>query len=130
MSGILRLVNRLRMRWYKLDRSVVPAVLRATRRAGKNNRVVALLFVCSAFSPGTIFAAVPQQALTSSDLLVRGRKLLEAGKLAEAELVLDRAAELAPSDPVILTLDGRVKGRLGEYASALALLKRVVQLTP
>jgi tetratricopeptide (TPR) repeat protein len=109
-----------------------PVVLRATRRAGKNNRsrVVALLFVCCAFSPRTIFAAAPQVAPTSSDLLVQGRKLLEAGKLAEAELVLDRAAELAPSDSVILTLDGRVKGRLGEYASAVSLLKRVTKLTP
>jgi tetratricopeptide (TPR) repeat protein len=109
-----------------------PVVLRATRRAGKNNRsrVVALLFVCCAFSPGTIFAAVPQVAPTSSDLLVQGRRLLEAGKIAEAELVLDRAAELAPSDSVILTLDGRVKGRLGEYASAVSLLERVTKLTP
>ncbi|HEY2468495.1 MAG TPA: tetratricopeptide repeat protein [Terracidiphilus sp.] len=109
-----------------------PVVLRATRRAGKNNRsrVVALLFVSCAFNPGTIFATVPQQAPTSSDLLMQGRNLLEAGKLAEAELVLDRAAELAPSDSVILTLDGRVKGRLGEYASAVELLERVTKLTP
>ena len=56
--------------------------------------------------------------------------MLEAGKLAEAELVLDRAEKLAPSDSVILTLDAMVKGRLGEYASAVALLKRVVRLTP
>ena len=109
-----------------------PIVLRATRRVDKNNRsrVVALLLVCCAFSSGTIFAAVPQGAPTSSDLLVQGRKLLEAGKLAEAELVVDRAAELAPSDPAILTLDGRVKGRLGEYASAVSLLERVTKLTP
>ena len=109
-----------------------PVALRATRRAGKNNRsrVVALLFVCCVFSPGTIFATVPQGAPTSSDLFVQGRKLLEAGKLAEAELVLDHAAELAPSDSVILTLDARVKGRLGEYSSAVDLFKRVVGLTP
>jgi tetratricopeptide (TPR) repeat protein len=31
---------------------------------------------------------------------------------------------------VILTLDAKVKGRLGEYASAVALLKRVTRLTP
>jgi tetratricopeptide (TPR) repeat protein len=67
---------------------------------------------------------------TSSELLEQSRKLLEAGKLAEAELVLDHAAKLAPSDSVILTLDAKVKGRLGEYSSAVALLKRVIQLTP
>jgi tetratricopeptide (TPR) repeat protein len=101
-------------------------------RAGKNHRsrVFALLIACCALDPGAILATVPVTPQTSSELLEQGRKLLEAGKLAEAELVLDRAAELAPSDPVILTLDGRVKGRLGEYASALSLLKRVVQLTP
>jgi tetratricopeptide (TPR) repeat protein len=101
-------------------------------RAGKNHRsrVFALLIACCALDPGAILATVPVTPQTSIELLEQGRKLLEAGKLAEAELVLDRAAELAPSDPVILTLDGRVKGRLGENASALALLKRVVQLTP
>jgi Flp pilus assembly protein TadD len=101
-------------------------------RAGKNHRsrVFGLLIACCAFDPGAILATVPVTPQTSIELLEQGRKLLEAGKLAEAELVLDRAAELAPSDPVILTLDGRVKGRLGENASALALLKRVVQLTP
>jgi len=108
-----------------------PAILRAMRRGGKDNRslAVALLGVCFLFSSGISFATV-RQAPTSSDLLVQGRNLLEAGKLAEAELVLDRAAELAPSDAVILTLDGRVKGRLGEYASAVALLERVTKLTP
>jgi tetratricopeptide (TPR) repeat protein len=73
---------------------------------------------------------VAEAAPTSSELLEQGRKLLEAGKLAEAELVLDRAEELAPSDSVILTLDAKVKGRLGEYSSAVALLKRVIRLTP
>ena len=100
--------------------------------SGMNNRfcTFALIAASFAFNVGMIFARVPEAAPTSSDLLVQGRKLLEAGKLAEAELVLDRAAELAPSDSVILTLDGRVKGRLGEYASAVALLERVTKLTP
>ena len=65
-----------------------------------------------------------------SELLGQGQKLLESGKLAEAEVVLDRAEKLAPTDSVILTLDARVKGRLGEYSSAVALLERVIQLTP
>jgi len=102
-------------------------------RAGKNHRsrvFVALLVVCCALNLSSIVAAASQGASSSSELLDQGRKLLEAGKLAEAELILDRAEKLAPSDPVILNLDAKVKGRLGEYASAVALLKRVIRLTP
>jgi len=109
----------------------IPVVHRATRRAGKNSRsrVFALIVVCCALSLSSIFAA-QQGASLSSELLDQGGKLIEAGKLAEAELVLDRAEKLAPSDSVILTLDAKVKGRLGEYASAVALLKRVILLIP
>jgi len=109
-----------------------PVVLQATRRAGKNNRsrVLALTVVCCALNLGSIIAAAQQGAPPSSELLDQGRKLLEAGKLAEAELVLDRAEKLAPSDSVILSLDAKVKGRLGEYPSAVALLKRVIRLIP
>jgi len=78
----------------------------------------------------SIFASALQEPAHSSELLDQARKLLAAGKLAEAELVLDRAEKLAPSDPVILSLDAKVKGRLGEDASAVALLHRVVQLIP
>jgi tetratricopeptide (TPR) repeat protein len=107
-------------------------VLRAKRRASRNSRfhVLALSIACLTLSMSSICAIVPQGAPTSSDLLEQARKLLSAGKLAEAELMLDRAEKLAPSDSVILTLDAKVKGRLGEYSSALALLKRVIQLTP
>jgi tetratricopeptide (TPR) repeat protein len=109
-----------------------PFVLQTTWRAGKNNRspVFALMVVCCALNLGSVFAAAPQGVPSSSELLNQGRKLLEAGKLAEAELVLDRAEKLAPSDSVILDLDAKVKGRLGEYASAVALLKRVIRLIP
>jgi tetratricopeptide (TPR) repeat protein len=75
-------------------------------------------------------AAATQGVPPSSQLLDQGRKLLAAGKLAEAELVLDRAEKLAPSDSVVLSLDAKVKGRLGEYASAVALLRRVIGLIP
>jgi tetratricopeptide (TPR) repeat protein len=87
------------------------------------------MVVCGALNLGSILSTA-EAAQTSSELLEQGRKLLVAGKLAEAELVLDRAEKLAPSDSVILTLDAKVKGRLGEYASAVALLKRVIRLTP
>jgi tetratricopeptide (TPR) repeat protein len=94
------------------------------------SRVLALIVVGCALNFASVFATVPEAVPTASELLEQGRKLLEAGKLAEAELVLDRAEKLAPSDSVILTLDGKVKGRLGEYSSAVSLLKRVIQLTP
>jgi tetratricopeptide (TPR) repeat protein len=87
------------------------------------------MVVC-ALNLGSIFATVAKAGPTSNELLEQGRELLEAGKIAEAELVLDRAEKLAPSDSVILTLDAKVKGRLGEYSSAVALLKRVIRLTP
>ena len=106
--------------------------LRVTKRPGKNirSRASALLLVCGALILGPTLATNAETSPTSSELLEHGRKLLEAGKLAEAELVLDRAEKLAPFDPVILTLDAKVKGRLGEYAGAVDLLKRASQLTP
>ena len=109
-----------------------PIVLRAKGRASRNSRfpVLALSVACLTTSMSSICTIVPQEAPTSSELLGQGQKLLQAGKLAEAELVLDRAEKLAPTDCVILTLDARVKGRLGEYSSAVALLERVIQLTP
>ena len=107
-------------------------ILRAIRRASENNRssALALMVLCCAFILGSISATAAETAPTSSDLLEQARKLLSVGKLAEAELVLDRAEKLARSDSVILTLDAKVKGRLGEYTSAVDLLKRVIQLTP
>lgn len=115
-----------------LQREGAPIVLQATQGACENNRarVFILVIVCCALNLSSIFAAAQQGAPSSTELLDQGRKLLEAGKLAEAELVLDRAEKLAPSDSVILSLDAKVKGRLGEYAGAVALLQRVVRLTP
>ena len=108
-----------------------PVIPQAMRRAVNNRyRAFVLTVVFSAFSLGWIFADAPQGTPTPSRLVEQGRKLLAAGKLAEAELVLDRAEKLAPSDSVILSLDAKVKGRLGEYASSVALFKRVTDLTP
>src|SRR5260221_8678861 len=109
-----------------------PIVLQTTQRAGESNRasVFVLVVACCALNLSSIFAAAQQGAPPSRELLDQGRKLLEAGKLAEAGLVLDRAEQLAPSDSVILDLDAQVKGRLGEYANAVALLERVIRLIP
>lgn len=107
-------------------------ILQAIRRTGKNNCSRILVLMVASFAPnlGSMLAIAAKTAPTSSELLEQGRKLLEAGKLAEAELVLDRAEKLAPSDSVILTLDAKVKGRLGEYSGAVDLLKRVIRLNP
>ena len=107
-------------------------ILRAILRASENNRssALALMVLCCALILGSIFATMAETAPTSSDLLEQARKLLAVGKLAQAELVLDRAEKLAPSDPLILTLDAKVKGRLGEYSGAITILKRVIGLTP
>ena len=107
-------------------------ILQAIRRAGKNNIscVFALMVASFALNLGSMLAIAAETAPTSSELLEQGRKLFVAGKLAEAELVLDRAEKLAPSDSVILSLDAKVKGRLGDYARAVALLKRVIGLIP
>ena len=126
------LFSRRKTRNNALQGEGAPVILRAIRRAGKINhsRAFALMVLCCILNLGSIFVTLAEAAPTSSELLGQARKLLAAGKLAEAELVLDRAEKLAPSDSVILTLDAKVKGRLGEYSSAVALLKRVIQLTP
>jgi tetratricopeptide (TPR) repeat protein len=123
---------RRKIRNNKLQGDGAPDVVQAILRAGKNNRsrAFALMVVCCTLNVGSIFAGAAEPTPTSKGLLEQGNKLLEAGKLAEAELVLDRAEKLAPSDSVILTLDAEVKGRLGEYSSAVALLERVIRLTP
>ncbi|WP_263353793.1 tetratricopeptide repeat protein [Acidicapsa acidisoli] len=109
-----------------------PFIPRTRRRPGKNNRsrAFAVMVACFVLNFGSIFAIAAGTGPTSRELLEQGRKLLKAGKLAEAELVLDRAEKLAPSDSVILTLDAKVKGRLGEYSGAVDLLKHVIGLTP
>jgi len=115
-----------------LQREGGPVIFRALRRVGGKNRAraFAMVVISCAMNLGSIFATAAEAVPTSSELLEQARKLLEAGKFAEAELVLDHAEKLAPSDSVILTLDAKVKGRLGESSSAVALLNRVIRLTP
>jgi tetratricopeptide (TPR) repeat protein len=124
--------SRRMTRCKELQSKLAPVTLRAIRRADRNNRsrAFAAMIVCCVLNLGSIFATAADAVPTPSELLEQGRKLLEAGKLAEAELVLDRAERLAPSDSVILTLDAKVKGRLGDSSSAVALLNRVIRLTP
>jgi len=126
------LFSRRKTRNDALQGEGTPVILRVMQRTSKNDRLraSALIILCCAMNLGSIFATVPEATPTSSELLEQGRQLLEAGKFAEAELVLDRAEKLAPSDSVILTLDAKVKGQLGQHSSAVALFKRVIRLTP
>jgi hypothetical protein len=79
--------------------------------AAKNSRsrVLALMVACCALNFGSIVATVPGAAApTSSELLEQGRKLIEAGKLAEAELAT-------------LCRDGQIERGAEELRKALAL---------
>jgi tetratricopeptide (TPR) repeat protein len=126
------LFSRRESRETVLQEDDAPVMLRAVRWHNMSSRssAIALMALCCAFGLGSIFATAEEAVQTSSELLEQGRRLLATGKLAEAELVLDRAEKLTPSDRAILTLDAKVKGRLGEYSSAVDLLKRVIRLAP
>jgi tetratricopeptide (TPR) repeat protein len=59
-----------------------------------------------------------------------GQELAQQGRLAEAEVALEKAEHLSPENTQIATLLGKVKGRLGEFPAAIALFQRVVDLKP
>ena len=59
-----------------------------------------------------------------------GQELVHQGRLAEAEVALEKAKSLSPEDTQVLTLLGKVKGRLGEFQPAIVLFQRVVELKP
>jgi len=63
-------------------------------------------------------------------LLVRARDLAAEGKLAEAEIALNKAKGLSPARVDVLTLLGKVEGRMAEYPQAVTVLRRVVELQP
>ena len=59
-----------------------------------------------------------------------GQDLAAQGRFAEAEVPLKQAAELAPENYALLTLLGKVEGRVGKHADAIALFRRVVSGQP
>jgi tetratricopeptide (TPR) repeat protein len=59
-----------------------------------------------------------------------GLVLAQQQKFVEAEAPLDQALKLAPEDPSVLSAAGKVKARLGESEAGLALLRKVVALSP
>jgi tetratricopeptide (TPR) repeat protein len=60
----------------------------------------------------------------------QGEQLAAEGRLAEAEVPLQKAVLLAPKNVPLLTLLGKVKARLGENGDAAVLFRRVVEADP
>ena len=67
---------------------------------------------------------------SARDLFQEGEALVRQGRLAEAGAVLDRAESLSPTDVEMLTLLGKIKGRLGQFPEAVTLFQWVIQLSP
>jgi tetratricopeptide (TPR) repeat protein len=93
-------------------------------------RVFTLMLVSYSLSSGFLIQSGAQSISTAGDLKSRAQSLLARGQLAEAELTLTQAEKLAPADPEILTLEAKVKGRLGDPDAAILLFQRVIQLMP
>jgi tetratricopeptide (TPR) repeat protein len=55
--------------------------------------------------------------------------LIREGRLAEAEVFLQKAVQASPEDVSLLTLLGKIKGRMREYPDAIAIFQRVIQLS-
>ena len=95
-----------------------------------------LLVICALLGslrvmPMQVFALQVNKPTSETDaLLVRARNLVAEGKLAEAEIVLNKASGLSPDRIDVLTLLGKVEGRLAEYPQAVKTFRQVVQLQP
>jgi tetratricopeptide (TPR) repeat protein len=95
-----------------------------------------LLFSCAllgvmGLKPGPLFALQRTGATSETNaLLAQARSLAAEGKLAEAEIVLSKAEVLSPERTEVLTLLGKVEGRLAEYPQAVTVFRRIVELQP
>jgi tetratricopeptide (TPR) repeat protein len=63
-------------------------------------------------------------------LMQEAQDLAAQGRFAEAEVPLKQAAELAPENYALLTLLGKIEGRVGKHADAIALFRRVASGQP
>jgi len=70
------------------------------------------------------------QSPSVHELFEQGQTLAREGRIAESEVVLEKAAKLSPDDRTILTLLAKVEGRLGEFPDAISLFQRVIALNP
>jgi tetratricopeptide (TPR) repeat protein len=87
-----------------------------------------LLGVC--LLPGLFAQTGPAHETRAEGLLVQATELALHNRLAEAEPLLESAAELAPRDPRVLTELGKVQARLGETAAAIAVFRRALAEEP
>jgi tetratricopeptide (TPR) repeat protein len=96
----------------------------------------AILCVAAAclFSPLPCFSQTPQSHSADPPqaraLFRDAQQLASEGRLAEAEIPLSQAAVLAPTDIEVLTLLGKLQGRLGQYKDAVSAFQRILKLKP
>jgi tetratricopeptide (TPR) repeat protein len=67
---------------------------------------------------------------TFNQLMNEGQDLAAQGRFAEAEVPTKQAAELAPENYAVLSLLGKIEGRLGKRADSIALFRRVANGEP
>ena len=112
--------------------------LRGNHSGGSGLFTVCLVLLSLALGGGPVPAVAGQSRPTHpgstnaplDKLMKEGQDLAAQGRFAEAELPLKQAAELAPENYAVLTLLGKVEGRLHKQADAIALFRLVVSGQP
>jgi tetratricopeptide (TPR) repeat protein len=113
-------------------------VLRGNPSSGFGLSTVSLVLLSLSLGACLMPAAAGQSRPTNhqsanspvDQLMKKGQDLAAQGRFAEAEVPLKQAAELAPENYALLTLLGKVEGRVGKHADAIALFRRVVSGQP
>jgi tetratricopeptide (TPR) repeat protein len=113
-------------------------VLRRNHSGGSGLFTACLVLLSLALGAGLMPAVAGQSKPTNrgsassrlDQLMKEGQDLAAQGRFAEAEIPLKQAAELAPENYAVLTLLGKVEGRLRKQADAIALFRRVVSGQP
>jgi tetratricopeptide (TPR) repeat protein len=113
-------------------------LLRGNPSSGFGLSTISLVLLSLSFGACLMPAAAGQSRPTNhrsasspvDHLMKEGQDLAAQGRFAEAEVPLKQAAELAPQNYALLTLLGKVEGRVGKHADAIALFRRVVRGQP
>ena len=97
-----------------------------------SHRKITRYVLLSVFLIRSLVSGLAQSSQNDSfnDVLRLGQDLAKQGRLAEAEVALEKAGRLSPQDTQVMTLLGKVKGRLSEFPAAIVLFQRVVDLKP
>jgi tetratricopeptide (TPR) repeat protein len=96
-----------------------------------SKRVLTALICCSSLLCHFGQAQGPQKRFDDIAALQReGEGLAREGRLAEAEIPLEKAVLLTPGNAETLTLLGKIKARLGEEKDAILLLRKAVLAAP